>query len=179
MKSASRRVGAILAVGLACFTSPALAQSGEVKIGMITTLSGPGSGLGIDVRDAFALALKDLGGSLGGLKATVIEADDQQKPDVAKQLADRMVERDKVDVVTGIIWSNLALALMPSLERAEVFFLSPNAGPSQLAGKQCNPFFFGVAYQNDGQHEAMGQHMQFQGIKPGATHEMGGRDLTV
>jgi branched-chain amino acid transport system substrate-binding protein len=165
MKSAFRRVGAILAVGLACFTSPALAQSGEVKIGMITTLSGPGSGLGIDVRDAFALALKDLGGSLGGLKATVIEADDQQKPDVAKQLADRMVERDKVDVVTGIIWSNLALALMPSLERAEVFFLSSNAGPSQLAGKQCNPFFFGVAYQNDGQHEAMGQHMQSQGIK--------------
>ena len=81
MNSASRRVGAMLAVSLACFTlpflaQPALAQSGEVKIGMITTLSGPGSGLGIDVRDAFALALKDLGGSLGGLKATVIEADD-------------------------------------------------------------------------------------------------------
>jgi branched-chain amino acid transport system substrate-binding protein len=165
MKSASSRLGKLLAVGLACLSTPALAQSGEVRIGMITTLSGPGSGLGIDVRDAFALALKDLGGSLGGLKATVIEADDQQKPDVAKQLADRMVERDKVDVVTGIIWSNLALALMPSLERAEVFFLSPNAGPSQLAGKQCNPFFFGVAYQNDGQHEAMGQHMQSQGIK--------------
>ena len=170
MNSASSRLGAFLAVGLACLASPALAQSGEtkpgeIKIGMITTLSGPGSGLGNDVRDAFALAVKDLGGSLGGLKATVIEADDQQKPDVAKQLADRMVERDKVDVVTGIIWSNLALALMPSLERAEVFFLSPNAGPSQLAGKQCNPFFFGVAYQNDGQHEAMGQHMQSQGIK--------------
>lgn len=166
---------AMAIAGAAATVSPtaAAAQSdavpdpvpGEVAIGMITTLSGPGSSLGIDVRDAFALAVEEMGGKLGGLDARVIEGDDQQKPDVAKQLADRMVERDGVRFVTGVIWSNLALALMPSLERSEVFFVSANAGPSQLAGRQCSPFFFSASYQNDGQHEATGQYVRDQGFE--------------
>ncbi|NNG05104.1 MAG: ABC transporter substrate-binding protein [Inquilinus sp.] len=137
----------------------------KIRIGMITTLSGPGSGLGIDIRDGFALGLEHVGGRLGGLETVVVEGDDQRKPDVAKQLADRMVERDKVDVVTGIVWSNLALALMPGLSRSEVVFLSPNAGPSVLAGQQCNPFFFNVAWQNDNNHEAMGKHVNDEGYR--------------
>ncbi|MBI5164505.1 MAG: ABC transporter substrate-binding protein [Magnetospirillum sp.] len=143
----------------------ASAAEGEVRIGMITTLSGPGSSLGNDVRDAFALAVKELGGKLGGLKAVVLEGDDQQKPEVAKELATRMVEKDKIDFATGIIWSNLALALMPTFERGQVYFVSANAGPSQLAGKQCNPYFFSASYQNDGQHEAMGHYVQAKGYK--------------
>lgn len=141
------------------------APATRVKVGMITTLSGPGSSLGIDIRDGFALALKELGGTLGGIPAEVVEGDDQQKPDVAKQLADRMVKRDGVNFATGIIWSNLALSLMPGFEREQVLFVSPNAGPSQLAGKQCNPFFFNVAFQNDGPHEAMGHHLAEKGVK--------------
>lgn len=173
-----RRIKGAFAAGLAMVIAGAAvtvapttagAQSGavsdEVRIGMITTLSGPGSSLGIDVRDAFALAVEEMGGKLGGLDARVIEGDDQQKPDIAKQLADRMVERDRVQFVTGIIWSNLALALMPSLERSEVFFVSANAGPSQLAGRRCSPFFFSASYQNDGQHEATGQYVQDQGFE--------------
>jgi branched-chain amino acid transport system substrate-binding protein len=80
-------------------------------------------------------------------------------------LAGRMVERDEVDIVTGIIWSNLALAVMPTLARNEVFFVSVNAGPSELAGRQCNPFFFNVAWQNDNNHEAMGQHVRDEGFE--------------
>lgn len=136
-----------------------------VKIGMITTLSGPGAGLGIDIRDGFGLAMDHLGGKLGGKEAKVVEADDQQKPDVAVALADRMIERDKVDFVTGIVWSNLALAMMPTVASAEVFFVSPNAGPSQLAGSQCSPWFFNAAYQNDTIHEAAGQQVQTDGFK--------------
>ena len=135
----------------------------ELRIGMITTLSGPGSGLGIDIRDGFLLAVDQLGGRLGGLPTEVFEGDDQRKPDVAVQLAERMVERDEVQIVTGIVWSNLALAIMPTLARNEVFFVSPNAGPSALAGAQCNPYFFNVAWQNDNNHEAMGQFVQNQG----------------
>ena len=135
----------------------------ELRIGMITTLSGPGSGLGIDIRDGFLLAVDQLGGRLGGVPTEVFEGDDQRKPDVAVQLAERMVERDEVQIVTGIVWSNLALAIMPTLARNEVFFVSPNAGPSALAGAQCNPYFFNVAWQNDNNHEAMGQFVQNQG----------------
>lgn len=155
----------LAAVAAVALMGSAQAQDAEVRIGMITTLSGPGSSLGVDVRDAFALAVKQQGGMLGGLKAVVVEGDDQQKPDVAKDLATRMVEKEKVHFATGIIWSNLALALMPTFERGEVYFVSANAGPSQLAGKQCNKFFFSASYQNDGQHEAMGQYVTAQGFK--------------
>lgn len=153
------------ASALALFAGPALGADGSLKIGMITTLSGPGAGLGIDIRDGFQLALQHLGGSLGGLKTEVVEADDQQKPDVAVGLTNRMVERDRVDLVTGVVWSNLALAMMPTLANAKTFFISPNAGPSQLAGAQCNPYFFNVAWQNDTIHEAVGQHVQERGFK--------------
>ena len=153
-----------LATAIALATSAAQAAD-QIRVGMITTLSGPGSGLGIDIRDGFALGLEHIGGRRGGLETVFVEGDDQRKPDVAKQLADRMVERDKVDVVTGIVWSNLALALMPGLARSEVVFLSPNAGPSALAGQQCNPFFFNVAWQNDNNHEAMGAYVAEQGFE--------------
>ena len=152
-----------LAAALALLATPAAAE--PLKIGLITTLSGPGAGLGIDIRDGFALAVQHRGGKLGGLDTQVIEADDQQKPDVAVGLVNRMVERDRVHMVTGVVWSNLALAMMPTLAAAQTFFISPNAGPSQLAGAQCNPYFFNAAYQNDTIHEAVGRHVQDQGFR--------------
>ncbi|WP_114857630.1 ABC transporter substrate-binding protein [Azospirillum brasilense] len=152
-----------LASALALLATPAAADT--LKIGMITTLSGPGAGLGIDIRDGFALAVEHAGGKLGGQDTQVIEADDQQKPDVAVGLANRMVERDRVQVVTGVVWSNLALAMLPTLAGGQTFFISPNAGPSQLAGAQCNPYFFNAAYQNDQIHEAVGKHVQDEGFK--------------
>ena len=152
-----------LASALALLATPVAADT--LKIGMITTLSGPGAGLGIDIRDGFALAVDHAGGKLGGQDTQVIEADDQQKPDVAVGLANRMVERDRVPIVTGVVWSNLALAMLPTLAGGQTFFISPNAGPSQLAGAQCNPYFFNAAYQNDQIHEAVGKHVQDEGFK--------------
>ncbi len=126
----------------------------DVKVGMITTLSGGGAGLGIDVRDGFMLAVKQAGRD----DIEVIIEDDQRKPDVAVQLADRMIQSDKVDVMTGIIWSNLAMAVVPSVVAQGKFYLSPNAGPSALAGKGCDPNYFNVAWQNDNLHEAAGAY---------------------
>jgi len=144
-------------------SAPALADG--VKIGMITTLSGGGSGLGIDVRDGFQLALKQGGGQLGGVDVDLIVNDDGRKPETAKQIADRMVKSDKVDIMTGIIWSNLAMAVVPAVTKDGIFYISPNAGPSALAGKMCNPNYFNVAWQNDNLHEAMGQHVSDKGYK--------------
>lgn len=131
-----------------------LAFAEPVKIGMITTTSGGGAGLGIDVRDAFQLAIKQSGNS----EVEVIVEDDAQKPELAVQIADKMVQSDKVDLMTGIIWSNLAMAVVPSVTAQDIIYLSPNAGPSPLAGAGCNPNYFNVAYQNDNFHEAMGQY---------------------
>ena len=136
----------------ACLTMAS--ASAETKVGMITTLSGGGAGLGIDVRDGFMLAIKQSGRS----DIKVVIEDDQRKPDVAVKLADKMIQSEKVDVLTGIIWSNLAMAVVPSATAQGKFYLSPNAGPSALAGKGCHENYFNVAWQNDNIHEAAGAY---------------------
>lgn len=149
----------ILAAAIAALC--AVQAQAEVKIGMITTLSGGGAHLGIDVRDGFELALKEAGNP----DVTLIIRDDVRKPDVAKSLADEMIQRDKVDILTGIIWSNLAMAVVPGAVRQGVFYISPNAGPSALAGKGCHQNYFNAAWQNDNLHEAMGGYMKDAGLK--------------
>jgi len=140
-----------MALVIAAATTPVHA---EIKVGMITTLSGGGAGLGIDVRDGFMLAVKQSGRD----DIEVVIEDDQRKPDVAVQLADKMVQAEKVDLLTGIIWSNLAMAVVPSVTAQGKFYLSPNAGPSALAGKGCHENYFNVAWQNDNLHEAAGAY---------------------
>ncbi len=135
------------------------AYGDKVKVGMITTLSGGGSGLGIDIRDGFALAVKD------EPNIEIISGDDQRKPDIAVQLADKMIQSDKVDIITGIVWSNLAMAVVPAVVNQGKFYLSPNAGPSLLAGKKCHKNYFNIAWQNDNLHEAAGGYASSAGFK--------------
>lgn len=137
----------------------------QVKIGMITTLSGGGSALGVAVRDGFKLAVDQEGGKLGGTPVELLVEDDARKAGKALQVANRFMKRDKVDIMTGIIWSNLAIAVVPKVVETGVFYISPNAGPSKLAGKGCHENYFNVAWQNDNLHEAMGQHVKQKGYK--------------
>jgi branched-chain amino acid transport system substrate-binding protein len=148
MRLLAALAGGVLAV------SVGMAGAGPVTVGMITTLSGGGAGLGVDVRDGFLLALKQSGNS--DLKL-VIE-DDGQKPELAVQIADKMIQSERADILTGIIWSNLAMAVVPSTVGQGIFYISPNAGPSALAGANCHPDYFNAAWQNDTLHEAAGQH---------------------
>jgi branched-chain amino acid transport system substrate-binding protein len=136
-----------------------------VKVGLLSTLSGPGAGLGVDIRDGFQLAVKLAGNKLGGRPAEIVVADDQASPDVGRQTADRLVKRDKVDFMTGIVFSNVMLAVGTPTFAAQTFYISANAGPSQYAGDQCNPYFFSASWQNDNLHEAAGQVVQEKGFK--------------
>lgn len=151
----------LLAAVAALSLGVAAASAEPVKVGMITTLSGGGAGLGIDVRDGFMLAVKQSGNE----EIEVIIEDDQRKPDVAVKLADKLVQAENVDVLTGLIWSNLAMAVIPSVTAQGKFYLSPNAGPSMLAGKGCHPNYFNVAWQNDNLHEAAGAFANVEGYK--------------
>ncbi|MCG8271809.1 ABC transporter substrate-binding protein [Aquamicrobium sp. NLF2-7] len=135
-------------------TAAGAALADPVKIGVITTLSGGGAGLGVDTRDALVLAFK----KSGNTDVELVIEDDAQKPELAVQIAEKMIQSDKVDLMTGIIWSNLAMAVVPNTVAQDVIYLSPNAGPSALAGANCNKNYFNVAYQNDNFHEAMGQY---------------------
>jgi branched-chain amino acid transport system substrate-binding protein len=136
-----------------------------LKIGMITTLSTAGGYLGEDMRDGFQLAIDEEHGKLGGVPVQVLVEDDGLKPASGKQIADKFLLQDKIQLFTGIIYSNVALAVVPSVVEAGAFYVSPNSGPSQLAGKGCNKNFFVVSWQNDTPHEATGQYAQYLGIK--------------
>ena len=137
----------------------------NIKIGYMTTLSGGAGIIGKQMQNAVNLALEHKGGRLGGMDAEVVFADDQRKPDVAKQLANRLLKSDKVDVVAGVIWSNLLMAIHKPVTRADTLLISSNAGPSTIAGENCHQNFFSLSWQNDQTPEAMGKHMQDAGIK--------------
>lgn len=137
----------------------------SLKIGMLTTLSGPGASLGIELRDGFNLAVKNLNQKLGGLPTEIIIADDGQNPETAKQISERFIKKDKVNIATGIVFSNVLLAAAPAFFKSETFYISSNTGPSSYAGTQCNPYFFNVAWQNDSLHEVMGKYLQDKGVK--------------
>jgi branched-chain amino acid transport system substrate-binding protein len=155
----------ILLTGLLATTFTAAHANESVKVGFVSTLSGPAAGLGVDIRDGFQLGIRHLGGKLGGKPAEVIVADDQQKPEVGKQIAERFLKKDKVDFMTGIVFSNILLTVAKPVFDSQTFYISANAGPSQLAGKDCNPYFFNIAWQNDNVAEAMGKWATDQGYK--------------
>ena len=142
---------------------PALADT--VKVGYMTTLSGSAGIIGKQMQNAVNLAMEHTGGKLGGMDAEVVFVDDQRKPDVAKQLANRLVKSDKVDVVAGVIWSNLMMAIHKPVTRSGTLLISSNAGPSPIAGAGCHENFVSMSWQNDQTPEGMGKYMQDAGIK--------------
>ncbi|MBW6508529.1 MAG: ABC transporter substrate-binding protein [Desulfuromonadales bacterium] len=135
-----------------------------VKIGMVTTLSTKAGYLGEEVRDGFRLAIAQEGGKLGGIPVELMVEDDGADPGRARQIADRFMRRDKVKIMTGIIFSNVAIAVVPRVVSSDVIYISPNAGPSLLAGKGCDPNYFNVAYQNDNLDEVVGQYVNEAGF---------------
>ena len=152
---------ALMAASLA--SGPAIAE--PVKIGFITTLSGSAGIIGKQMQNAVNLAMEHKGGKLGGMEAEVIFADDQRKPDITKQIANRMIKSDKVDVIAGVIWSNLLTAIHKQVTRSDTLLISANAGPSTLAGKDCHENFFSLSWQNDQTPQAMGNYLENQGVK--------------
>ena len=157
----------------------AVQAADKVKVGFISTLSGPNASIGSDIRDAFNLAVKLNGGKLGGLPVEMLVGDDQLKPELAKQFAERYIKLDKVDFLTGGVFSNIVIAIAPDAIANKVFYISPNAGPAQFTGAQCNPFFFAASWPSEAYSEAAGEFMNTKGIKNAvflAPNYVGGQD---
>jgi branched-chain amino acid transport system substrate-binding protein len=144
--------------------SPAVAGD-TIKIGFVSTFSGPTAVIGNDMRNSFELALDHLGRKMGGKPVEVIYEDDGQKPDVGKQKTEKLVQSDHVDFIAGYIWSNVLLASLKTAVDSQTFLISANAGPSQLAGDLCSPYVFSTSWQNDQTPQAMGLYMNQKGVK--------------
>lgn len=165
LKTFARAATAAMVVATS-FTAATQSQAQEkVKIGLIFSLSGPPAVLGQQGRDGFNLALKTLGGKLGGVEAEVIVVDDELKPDVAVTKVKGLLERDQVKFVVGPIFSNVLQAIHKPVTDSGAILISPNAGTSNFAGKQCHPNFYVTSYQNDQIHEVLGKYAQDKGFK--------------
>ena len=152
---------AIIAVAAAALLPASAAQAQEkLKIGVIATLSGPPAVIGQQLRNGVQLAVKTLGGKLGGREVEVIVQDDELKPDVAVTKVKALLERDKVDFVIGPMFSNVLQAIFKPVMDSGAILISPNAGTSNFAGKECNPNFFVTSYQNDQVFGVAGKHAQ-------------------
>jgi branched-chain amino acid transport system substrate-binding protein len=154
-------VGAILALG----AGPAMAQGKSVKIGFVSTFSGPTAVIGNDMRNSFELGLDHIGRKMGGLPVEVIYEDDQQKPEVGKQVTEKLLQTHKVHFMTGYNWSNVLLASLKPVVDSQTFLISGNAGPSQIAGELCSPWFFSASWQNDQTPMALGEILNRRGVK--------------
>jgi len=153
-----------LIAGLCLLATPALAGD-DVKIGLVTTLSGPAGVIGKHMKDAGDLALELLNGTIGGKPASIVYGDDQFRPDVGRQVAEEMLKRDRVDFMTGFIWSNVLLAAYQPIIKSGTILIGANAGPHELAGEMCAPNYFSASWQNDETPESMGAYMASQNME--------------
>ena len=156
------RLAALAAAALVSFGAHA---ANELKIGFLSTLSGPAGAIGIEIRDGFNLALKLAGNKLGNLPTEVIYADDTLNPDTGRQLAERLLKRDRVNLMTGVVFSNVMLAVWPTIHEAKVFYIAPNSTPTSITGKGCSPYFFSASWPNEAHHEAAGEFANSRGFK--------------
>ena len=156
----------LVGVGFACSlaAAPAMAQN-NIKIGFVATFTGPLGAVGNDMRDAFELGLDHLGRKMAGANVEVVYEDDGFKPEVGKQKTDKLIQSERVDFLTGYIASNVLLASLQSAVSAETFIISANAGPSQIAGEQCSPWFFSTSWQGDQVPQAIGEYLNQKGVK--------------
>jgi len=157
-----RKLIIMIVLASALFAGAAAAAE-PIKIGMVTTLSTKAGYLGEDIRDGFMLAIEQEDGKLGGIPVDLMVADDGRDPGQGKQIADRFIKKDHVKIMTGIVFSNVAMAVVPKVVRDDVVYLSANAAPSGLAGKGCHPNYFSVSYQNDNLDEVVGKYVQDAG----------------
>ncbi len=157
--------GSAAAALVALAAAPAMAQQKTIKIGFISTFSGPVAAIGNDMRQSFELGLDHLGRKLGGLPVEVIYEDDQLKPEVGVQKTQKLIESDKVDFVVGYIWSNVALASLKPLVDSKTFTIITNAGASQISGELCSPYVFTTSWNNDQTPQAVGLYMNQKNVK--------------
>jgi len=163
MRTLVRMLAAVFAAASLAIAPLAAAQQ-KIKIGFITTLTGPAGIIGKHMKDSVELALDHLGNKMGGVPVEVIFGDDQFKPDVGVQVAEEMLKKQQVDIMSGIIWSNVMMAVVPVVTGAGKVMVGTNAGASPLAGKACHPQFFSTSWNNDQTPEAMGKFLQDQGV---------------
>ncbi len=154
-----------LAMSGAALSVPLAGAQTPLKIGFMGVLSGPQGPVGQDQYDGFMLHVEANGSKLGGVPVQILREDDQNKPEVATQIVQKLIEKEQVKIITGLTFSHIVMAVHKPITEKEVFAIGSNGGPSPIAGAQCSPFFFSTSWQNDAQAEVVGKYATDKGIK--------------
>jgi branched-chain amino acid transport system substrate-binding protein len=157
-----RKAGLVFAFAL--LAGAAQAQE-KIRLGWIAALSGPLNLVGAEQRRGLDVALEHLGNRLGGIPIELVTADSKSNPGATVQELSRLIEKDRVDVITGLTASNEILAAIKPITDAKVFFIGANGGPAQAAGEGCSPYYFNASFQNEQITEGIGEYMNRQGVK--------------
>ncbi len=155
----------IIALAVGAMLSSGAAAQEKLRIGLISTLTGPGASLGLELKNGWDLGLATLGNRIGGLETEVAVVDDQLKTDAAVAGVDSLISQHKVHVVAGVLWSNILLAIADRVLKSNTILLTTNAGPPQLAGEACSPLFMSTSWQNDQFMDATAQIVKDDGVK--------------
>jgi branched-chain amino acid transport system substrate-binding protein len=151
------------------FPTPAIAQGAAVKVGLMLPYSGTFAKLGTFIDEGFRLYVEQNGGTLGGRRIEFVQIDDESKPESATDNMNRLVGRDKVDVVVGTVHSGVAMAMVKVARDTNTLLIIPNAGANEATGPLCAPHIFRTSFSNWQVCQPMGKVMHDKGHRKVAT----------
>jgi len=140
----------------AAFPGIARAQGAKMKIGLMLPYTGTFAPLGVAIENGFRLALQESGGKFGGREVEFLKVDDESEPSKATDNINRLVTRDKVDLVLGTVHSGVAAGMIRVTKESGVLHIIPNAGFGPAAGALCAPNIFRTSFSNWQSGYAMG-----------------------
>ena len=148
------------------FPKPALAQGGgPLKVGFMLPYTGTYAKLGKFGDEGFRLYVERQGGKLGGREIAFVQVDDESKPEAATDNMNRLVGREKVDVVVGTVHSGVAMAMVKVARDTNTLLIIPNAGANEATGPACAPNIFRSSFSNWQPNFPMGKVMAEEGHK--------------
>ena len=166
-----KRIHLLMLAAATAVTSPlALAQNtGKLKIGLMLPATGTYAKLGSAIENGFRLHVAENGGKLGGRELEFVSVDDESDPSKAIDNVNKLVKRDKVDVLVGTVHSGVAMAMAKVAKETGTLYIDPNAGANAVTGAMCAPNTFRTSFSNWQPGYAMGQVVASSGHKKAVT----------
>ena len=143
----------------------ARAQGAKVRVGLMLPYTGTFAQLGVAIENGFRMAIAEQGGKLGGREVEFFKVDDESEPSKGIENANKLVLRDKVDVLVGTVHSGVQMGIHKVARDSGVLSLIPNAGVHAATRSQCAPNVFRTSFSNSQPTRALGQAMIAKGHK--------------
>ncbi len=161
----STAIAGATAAGTLLPSGLAFAQQGKIKVGLMLPYTGTFAQLGVAITNGFKLAVEERGGKLAGREIEYVTVDDESNPAKAPENANKLVQRDKVDVVIGTVHSGVVMGMAKVLKESGTLWINPNGGAGAMTGAACAPNFFRTSFSNWQTTHALGKVLKAKGHK--------------